>query len=564
MTAAARIPLGLSLSLAAIAFAVVAATLAAWTTDDAYISFRYALNLVEGHGLVFNAGGERVQGYTHPLWVLVVALGSWLGATAEAWTQGLGIAAYGISIAVLAYEARRTAHLHRVFVPVAALVGASHRDWAIFATSGLETSWLTMFVTLGFVALRRDLERPAARGIVVGACMGLATVTRPDAGLLAAVVGAVYLLRRREGFIGYALAGLAFVVPMLLAAKIYYGDWLPNPYSAKSSNASWWSQGMRYLQLYAEAYGVLALGPVLLLVARSRRFAARVHRRHGEDPWLVAVALGILVYGGAVVRVGGDFMFARLFVPLTPLLALLLEVGVARLGGVRLALGVTTSVVAVMQLVPRPVTGIQWRYGVADEWEYYDPASRVFMLQDAEALHHATRGIPVRIAFMGGLAGVIYTSRVPWATDAETGLTDRAIARNPVVTRGRPGHEKRPTVEQLLERKIHMVLGTFAVRELHIDAALPVVPIRIGDLEGVLLWWDPEVVEPLRARGAKFPDFHRDLDAILARLPETPDAHVAPIYARLRRFYFDHNDDPERARPFEERLAAMEGRSAAR
>src|SRR5690606_19108956 len=122
---------------------------------------------------------------------------------------------------------------------------------------------------------------------------------------------------------------------------------------------------------------------------------------HGEDPWLVAVALGILVYGGAVVRVGGDFMFARLFVPLTPLLALLLEVGVARLGGVRLALGVTTSVVAVMQLVPRPVTGIQWRYGVADGWEYYDPASRVVMLRVAEALHHATGGSPRRVAFVG-------------------------------------------------------------------------------------------------------------------------------------------------------------------
>ena len=29
--------------------------------DDAFISYRYALNLIEGHGLVFNAG-ERVEG----------------------------------------------------------------------------------------------------------------------------------------------------------------------------------------------------------------------------------------------------------------------------------------------------------------------------------------------------------------------------------------------------------------------------------------------------------------------------------------------------------------------
>ena len=34
-----------------------------WTCDDAFISFRYARNLVEGHGLVFNVG-ERVEGYS--------------------------------------------------------------------------------------------------------------------------------------------------------------------------------------------------------------------------------------------------------------------------------------------------------------------------------------------------------------------------------------------------------------------------------------------------------------------------------------------------------------------
>src|SRR6266404_6223228 len=43
------------------------------TCDDAFISFRYARNLVEGHGLVFNPG-ERVEGYTNFVWVLLAAL----------------------------------------------------------------------------------------------------------------------------------------------------------------------------------------------------------------------------------------------------------------------------------------------------------------------------------------------------------------------------------------------------------------------------------------------------------------------------------------------------------
>ncbi len=43
------------------------------TQDDAYISFRYAANYLTGHGLVYNYG-ERVEGYTNFLWVMLLAL----------------------------------------------------------------------------------------------------------------------------------------------------------------------------------------------------------------------------------------------------------------------------------------------------------------------------------------------------------------------------------------------------------------------------------------------------------------------------------------------------------
>src|SRR5690606_38133881 len=43
-----------------------------WLSDDAFISFRYAQNLVEGHGLVYNPG-ERVEGYTNFLWTVLAA-----------------------------------------------------------------------------------------------------------------------------------------------------------------------------------------------------------------------------------------------------------------------------------------------------------------------------------------------------------------------------------------------------------------------------------------------------------------------------------------------------------
>ncbi len=46
--------------------------------DDAYISFRYAQNLAEGNGLVFNVG-EYVEGFTNLSWTVLLAAGVLLG-----------------------------------------------------------------------------------------------------------------------------------------------------------------------------------------------------------------------------------------------------------------------------------------------------------------------------------------------------------------------------------------------------------------------------------------------------------------------------------------------------
>ena len=79
---------------ATVAWGVSAALRDAWTCDDAYIVFRYAKNLVDGLGLVFNAG-ERVEGFTNFLWVLWTAPAFALGVDPEAWTNAWGVACFG-------------------------------------------------------------------------------------------------------------------------------------------------------------------------------------------------------------------------------------------------------------------------------------------------------------------------------------------------------------------------------------------------------------------------------------------------------------------------------------
>ena len=59
------------LAIPVVAFLVLQGVLGAGPVDDMFIFARYAENLAAGHGLVFNPG-ERVEGYSSPLWVSIL------------------------------------------------------------------------------------------------------------------------------------------------------------------------------------------------------------------------------------------------------------------------------------------------------------------------------------------------------------------------------------------------------------------------------------------------------------------------------------------------------------
>ena len=76
--------------------------------DDAFISFRYAANLADGQGLVFNQG-ERVEGFTNFLWVLILAAVRRLGGDIPTAAHLLGLALGGATIMLAAAWPRRLA-----------------------------------------------------------------------------------------------------------------------------------------------------------------------------------------------------------------------------------------------------------------------------------------------------------------------------------------------------------------------------------------------------------------------------------------------------------------------
>ena len=151
-----------------------------YQVDDAFISLRYARNLVEGNGLVFNPG-ERVEGYSNFLWVMLAVAFMVVGAAPLAALKVVGTAA-GLGAAWCTWRlGRRLFAGHRLGTAAAwlalVLVG-THSGLAVWSQGGLETN-LFAFLMIGSV-LRFEVESTdRARRPLSAVLFALAWMTRP-------------------------------------------------------------------------------------------------------------------------------------------------------------------------------------------------------------------------------------------------------------------------------------------------------------------------------------------------------------------------------------------------
>lgn len=209
--------------------------------DDAYISFRYSLNLANGHGLVWNVGGEPTQGYTNFLFVILTAIGIKVGASAETTAHllnALGLVLIGLAIYAMTRQFSKRPFLRMI----PALIGVVAPISLLNAMTGMETVFWTglVFVPMAFVLIY--LVEPRRRwllGFAVTALMGC--LTRPESVLLAILwFGVLFVAaagKRREVFV----AGVAFGLLGLLYVgwlQAYFGAVLPNSFFVKVADTA--------------------------------------------------------------------------------------------------------------------------------------------------------------------------------------------------------------------------------------------------------------------------------------------------------------------------------------
>jgi len=298
---------GRSVACAAIAAVHALTFLGSGPLDDEYILYRYADNLIGGDGLVYQIG-ERVEGYTQPFWLLLLAAARALGVAPVLATRVLGIACAAGAVYALA-EAWR-ARFPAARIPAPALLLACLPAFAFHAVAGLGTPLFALCLCAWLCAYVRDEERGRA-GWWPAAWLGLAGLARPEAIVLIVPYLVVEAQRRR---LGRAWPALLPLVGWTLFRLAYYDRWLPVTYHVKKLPLlADLRFGAEYLgRATLESGALIAL--LLALVGAWRRPVAL-----GRAVW-VAIA-GCALHTLYVLSVGGDYMtLARFEMPVIGLM----------------------------------------------------------------------------------------------------------------------------------------------------------------------------------------------------------------------------------------------------
>ncbi len=443
--------------------------------DDANIFFVYARNLVQGHGLVYSVGGERVEGYSSPLWLAVCAAARAILVTPEPLLLVVLILLTALSVTAL------MGALGGLTRPAGAAAGGAERtelrnSWVwlwvgwVFSAPAY-TLWCTLtlmdtglwaaVLVAAVLTTERAIVAPPTpqRQAVLALVWALAILARPEApawACLLGVTGSLLAWRRARS----VSAVMRVAVPMLLGAGItlaaltvfrlaYFGYPLPNTYYAKISPDRLYnlSRGIPYggdfivSNPFIGVAAVLALARCVAFIGGLRRPAPNPAPR--EDALMVLSAVAVLTGILIPVLVGGDHFGAfRFYQPIWPFLGLSLTLEIRALrrpfATGRPVPPRTTAAAVVLAVVAFIVAGAP-RWG---RWEHLDMAHEFDIPEVGRTkglyLNHFSSGMPLPSVGAITAGGIQYTyaGRI---VDL-MGLNNLAMAHHPGKREGVKNH----------------------------------------------------------------------------------------------------------------------------
>lgn len=451
----------------------------AWVSDDAFITFRTIDNFWHGYGLRWNVI-ERVQSYTHPLWMFVLTAPFGIVRDPQ-WTTFI--------VSFLCTAGTLTLLVRRLPVwPAAAavLMLTASRAFVDYSTSGLENPLSFLLLTAFWLLYLADDKREAAssssssssswlqerRLFWLALLASLTVLNRQDLLLLIApaLMYAAWCVWTQRGGLRAVLPALAVsAIPLVLwhgFSLIYYGFLLPNTAYAKLGHGlprgALIAQGFHYLgdSLTSDPVTMTVILAALVITAIA---AVTVAARTLTG--LAAIAAGLLLHVGYIIWVGGDFMSGRFLTPafLTSVVVLAsivprlyaerwpqrwpLAVPIAVAALLLWSFAISSSPLRITSALPRVGNTIPGYHGIVDERAVYYPFTGLIpKLRGIQAANHvwaaagaqSREALSVREFSAVGMYGYFAGPRAH-VIDVY-GLADPLMARLPATSDWRIGH----------------------------------------------------------------------------------------------------------------------------
>lgn len=359
-------------------FCISCIVLRAWLCDDAYITFRTIDNFVHGHGLRWNVS-ERVQGYTHPLWLFVVSIVYFV--TREFFCSVLTLQIFLTLATLIIIGIKIAPTLERGVILIAIL--ALSKSFVDYSTSGLENA-LSHFLLAGFFVIYfRENSRYRLLNLIL--ILSAAILTRLDhlliyfpALLYEAIQNSKIEHGTKRSFKNVLVYGAIGFAPFIIwesFSLIYYGFLFPNTAYSKIGNGI--PKSELVLQGFEYFNDSLSLDPVTLYTIIFALVVIALNRKPRE----MTIGAGMLFYAVYIVSIGGDFMSGRFFSSLVLCAAVVL----VRLlpeskNGYFVAFSVSVMFLSITAMFPSIGQFYQEKHprimektGIADEYRTYYP-----------------------------------------------------------------------------------------------------------------------------------------------------------------------------------------------